>query len=76
MLNTIKSNPNTNSWKTLQEESKWHDRFWQPVFLKHLKKIHQDILVWNRNKRLHTINKKYVYKERKETTHGEIGGMW
>ena len=23
--------------------------------------------------RLHTINKKHVHKERKETTHGEIG---
>ena len=29
--------------------------------------------MWNRNIRLHTINKKHVYKERKETTHGEIG---
>ena len=27
----------------------------------------------NRNKRLHTIHKKRVHKERKETTHGEIG---
>ena len=37
LLNTIKSNPSTNSWKTLQEESSWHDRFGQPVFLKHFK---------------------------------------
>ena len=29
MLSTIKYNPNTNSLKTLQEESSWHDRFWQ-----------------------------------------------
>ena len=27
----------------------------------------------NRNKRLHSINKKYVHKERKETMHEEIG---
>ena len=37
-----------------------------------LNKTHQDILVWNRNKWLHTI-RKYAYKEKKETTHGEIG---
>ena len=29
--------------------------------------------MWNRNNRLHTINKKHVYKYRKETTHEEIG---
>ena len=29
--------------------------------------------MWNRNNRLHTINKKYVYKDRKETTHVEVG---
>ena len=29
--------PNTNSWKILQEESSWHERFWQPVFLKYFK---------------------------------------
>ena len=38
-----------------------------------LNKTHQGILVWNRNKKLHTINKKHVYKERKETTYEEIG---
>ena len=38
-----------------------------------LNKTHHDILMWNRNKILHTINKKHVYKKRKETTHGEIG---
>ena len=41
-----------------------------------LNKTHQGILVWDRNKGLHTINKKHVYKERKETTHGKIGEMW
>ena len=29
--------------------------------------------MWNRNNRLHTRNKKQVYKERKETTHVKIG---
>ena len=38
-----------------------------------LNRTYQDILVWNRNKKLHTINKKHVYKERKETIHEEIG---
>ena len=38
-----------------------------------LDKTHHSILVLNRNKRLHTINKKHVYKERKETTHEGIG---
>ena len=35
-------------------------------------KTNQGILVWNRIKRLHII-KKHVYKERKETTHVEVG---
>ena len=39
-----------------------------------LNKNHHGILVWNKNKILHTINKKHVHKERKETTHEEIGG--
>ena len=46
-------------------------RLWQPVFT--LNKTHQGIFVWNRNNRLHTINKKHVYKERKETTHERVG---
>ena len=29
--------------------------------------------MWNRNNRLDTLYKKYVYKDRKETIHGEIG---
>ena len=32
--------------------------------------------MWNKNIRLRTLNKKHVYKERKETTHEEIGEMW
>ena len=38
-----------------------------------LNKIYHSIFVWNKNKRLHTNNKKHMYKERKETTHVEIG---
>ena len=38
-----------------------------------LNRTYQDILVWNRNKKLHTINKKHMHKERKETTHEVIG---
>ena len=40
-----------------------------------LNKTHQDILMWNKNNRLHTKNKKHVYKKRKETTHGKIGEL-
>ena len=29
--------------------------------------------MWDRNIRLHTVNKKHMHKERKETTRGEIG---
>ena len=65
--------PNTNSWKTLQEESLWQKYFDNLYFWNTLNKTRQGILVWNRNKRLHTLNKKYVYKERKETIHGEVG---
>ena len=58
---------NTNSWKTLQEESLWN-------ILNTLNKTHQGIFVWNRNNRLHTRNKKHVHKERKETKH--VRGRW
>ena len=44
------------------------------TFWNTLNKTYQGILVWNRNKILHTL-KKHVYKERKETTHGDIGEM-
>ena len=65
--------PNTNFWKALQEESLWQVDFDNLYFWNTLNKTHQGILVWNRNIRLHTFNKKHVYKEREETTHGEIG---
>ena len=64
---------NTNSWKTLQEESLWQVNFDNLYFWNTLNKTHQGIFVWNRNNRLHTNNKKYVYKERKETTYERVG---
>ena len=73
LLNTIKSNPSINSWKTLQEESSWHDRFWQTVFLKHFKQNSSRHLTVKQKYKIAYINKKHLYKERKETTHEEIG---
>ena len=64
--------PNINSWKILQE-SLWQVDFDNLYFWNTLNKTHHGILVWNRNNRLHTINKKHVYKERKETSHVKIG---
>ena len=63
----------TNSWKTLQEESLWQVEFDNLYFWNTLNKTHQEIFVWNRNNRLHTNNKKHVYKERKEPTHERVG---
>ena len=65
--------PNTNSWKTFQEESLWQVDFANLYFWNTLNKTHHGILVWNRNNRLHTFYKKQVHKERKETTHVKIG---
>ena len=64
--------PNTNSWKTLQEESLWQVNFDNLYFWNTLNKTHQWIFVWNRNNRWHINNKKHVYKERKETTHERV----
>ena len=63
---------NTNSWKTLQEQSLWQVDFDNLYFWNTLNKTHQGIFVWNRNNRLHTNNKKHVYKESKETTHERV----
>ena len=65
--------PNTNSWKTLQEESLWQGDFDNLYFWNTLNKTHLGIFVWNRNNRLHTSNKKHMYKGRKETTHEGVG---
>ena len=64
---------NTNSWKILREGSLWQVDFDNLYFWNTLNKTHQGILVWNKNNGLYTRNKKYVYKDRNETTRGEIG---
>ena len=56
----------------MQEGSLWQVDFDNLYFLNTLNKTHQGIFVLNRNNRLHTINKKHVYKERKETTHERV----
>ena len=66
----LKSNPTTNSLKTLQEKNSQHDRLSQPIFLKHLNKTHQGIIC-ETEIRIAYI-KKHVYKEIKETTHVEV----
>ena len=62
-----------NSWKTLQEKSLWQEDFDNLYFWNILNKTRQGILVWNKNIRLYTLYKKHVYKEEKETEHGNIG---
>ena len=73
LLNTIKSILT----QTLEKlcKKRVHDKkdFDNLYFWNSLNKTHHDILVWNRNKRLHTIYKKHMHKKRKETTHEEIG---
>ena len=55
-----KSNPTTNSWKALQEESSWYGRLSQPIFLKHLNKTYQGIMCEIEIKV--AFIKKHVYK--------------
>ena len=55
----------------MQEENSWHGRLSQPAFLKHLNKTHQGIMCEIEIKIANI--KKHVYRERKETTHVEIG---
>ena len=55
----------------MQEESSWYGRLSQLVFLKHLNKTHQGIMCETEIKIAYI--KKHVYKERKETTHVEVG---
>ena len=59
-----KSNPNINSRKTLQEDSTWHGRLLQPIFLKHLNKTHQNIMCETSIKIAYI--KKHMYKEKKK----------
>ena len=55
----------------MQEERSWHGRLLQPFFLKNLNKTHQGIMCEIELK--FADIKKHVHKERKETTHVEVG---
>ena len=55
----------------MQEESSWQDRLSQPIFLKHLNKIHQGIMCETEIKIAYI--KKHVNKDRKETIHVMVG---
>ena len=72
-LNTIKSIITQTLEKLCKKRVHGKKDFDNLYFWKTLNKTHHGILVCNRNKRLHSINKKYVHKERKETMHEEIG---
>ena len=73
LLNTIKSILTQTHEKLCKKRVYAKKGFDNLYFWNTLNKTHQGILVWNRNIRLHTSNKKHVYKERKETTHVEVG---
>ena len=73
LLNTIKSILTQTLEKLCKKRVHNKKNFDNLYFWKTLNKTHQGILVWDKNKMLHTINKKHVHKERKETTHEEIG---
>ena len=55
----------------MQEKSSQHDRLSQLVFLKHLNKTHQGIMCETEIKIVYI--KKHVYKDRKKTTHVDVG---
>ena len=73
LLNTIKSIRTQTLEKLCKKKVYGKKDFDNLYFWNTLNKTHHNILVWNRNKRLHTIYKKHVHKERKETTREEIG---
>ena len=73
LLNTIKSTLTQTLEKLCKKRVHGMEDFDNLYFWNILNKTHQGILVWNINKRLHTINKMYAYKERKVTTYEEIG---
>ena len=73
LLNTIKSILTQTLEKLYKKRVHGRENFDNLYFWNTLNKTHYGILVWNRNKRLHTNNKNHVHKERKETTHVKIG---
>ena len=73
LLNIIKSILTQTLEKLCKKRVHDKEDFDKLYFWNTINKIHQGILVWNKNKRLHTRYKKHVHKERKETTHVKIG---
>ena len=73
LLNTIKSILTQTLEKLCKKRVHSKEDFDNLYFWNILNKTHQDILVWDKNNRLHTIYKKHVYKDRKETTYIRVG---
>ena len=69
LLNTIKSILTQTLEKLCKKRVHNKEDFDNLYFWNILNKTYHDILVWNRNKRLYTIYKKYVHKERKKKQH-------
>ena len=72
LLNTIKSILTQTLEKFCKKRVHGIEDFDNLYFWNILNKTDHDILVWSRNERLLTINKKHVYRDRKEITHREI----
>ena len=73
LWNTIKSILTQTLEKLCKKRVHGKKDFDNLYFWNTLNKTLHDILVWNKNKRLHANNKKHVHKERKETTHERVG---
>ena len=73
LLNIIKSILTQTLEKLCKKRVHSKEDFDNLYFWNTLNKTHQSILVWDKNNRLHTIYKKLVYKDRKETTHIRVG---
>ena len=69
LLNTIKSILTQTLEKLYKKRVHNKEDFDNLYFWNTLNKTYHDILVWNINKRLYKIYKKYVHKERKEKQH-------
>ena len=73
LLNIIKSILTQTLEKLCKKRTHGMEDFDNLYFWNTLNKTHHGILVKHKYKRLHTINKKHVHKERKEKIHEEIG---
>ena len=65
-MNTIKSIITQTLEKLCKKRVYGKNDFDNLYFWNTLNKTHQDILVWNGNNILHTINKRHVYKKEKK----------